>query len=158
MSYYLQKVLKGYDNVPLCSTPGKKTLFAERKVFHTAVARLLYWSTRARTDNMTVVLFCAPGWQEWWQRIIRSWRESLATWKRWWITCYMTKSPTEYELVTLMDHIGFLKAFAEFLGLLSVPVGIGVSVPDNQLDYFISSHSVLCCSLGRIPWGSFRDP
>ncbi len=68
MSYYLEKVLEGYDNLPPCITPGKKTLFAidetaellpeaERKVFHTAVARLLYLSKRARPDIMTVVAF-----------------------------------------------------------------------------------------------------
>ncbi len=27
MSYYLKKVLKGYDNLPLCSMPGKKNFF-----------------------------------------------------------------------------------------------------------------------------------
>jgi hypothetical protein len=68
MSYYLEKLLKGYDNLPPCSTPGKKTFFAvdevtetlpeaERKVFHTAVARLLYLSERLRPDIMTVVAF-----------------------------------------------------------------------------------------------------
>ena len=68
MSYYLEKLLEGYDNLPPCSTPGKKTFFAvdeatetlpeaERKVFHTAVARLLYLSKRARPDIMTVVAF-----------------------------------------------------------------------------------------------------
>mgnify|MGYP007038414176 CR=1 FL=1 len=56
----------------LCSIQSystmKKTLFAidetaellpeaERKVFHTAVARLLYLSKRARPDIMTVVAF-----------------------------------------------------------------------------------------------------
>jgi hypothetical protein len=28
MSYYLEKVLEGYDNLPTCIMPGKKTLFA----------------------------------------------------------------------------------------------------------------------------------
>jgi hypothetical protein len=70
MSYYLEKVLEGYDNLPLCSTPGKKNFFevddkaellseAQRKMFHTVVARLLYLSKRARPDIMTVVaLLC----------------------------------------------------------------------------------------------------
>jgi hypothetical protein len=55
MSYYLEKVLKRYSNQPPCSTLGKKTLFAvddtveplvevEPKVFHVAVARVLYLS------------------------------------------------------------------------------------------------------------------
>jgi hypothetical protein len=58
MSYYLEKVLKGYDNLPLCTTPGKKNFFdvderaellseAERKKFHSAVARLLCLLKRA---------------------------------------------------------------------------------------------------------------
>jgi hypothetical protein len=68
MSYYLEKVFKGCDNLLPCIMPGKKTSFAadetaellteaERKVFHTAVARLLYLSKRARPDIMTVVAF-----------------------------------------------------------------------------------------------------
>jgi hypothetical protein len=68
MSYYLEKVLEGYDNLPPCIMLGKKMLFAvdetaellseaERKVFHIAVARLLYLSKRARPDIMTVVAF-----------------------------------------------------------------------------------------------------
>ncbi len=68
MSYYLEKVLEGYDNLPLCSTPGKRNFFdvnervellskAEQKTFYTVVARLLYLSKRARPDIMTVVAF-----------------------------------------------------------------------------------------------------
>ncbi len=68
MSYYLEKVLEGYDNLLLCCMLGKKNLFevdeaaellseAERKKFHTVVARLLYLSKQARPDIMTVVAF-----------------------------------------------------------------------------------------------------
>jgi hypothetical protein len=68
MSYYLEKVLKGYDNLPPCSTPGKKICFeldekvellseAEWKAFHTTVTRLLFLSKRTRPDIMTVVAF-----------------------------------------------------------------------------------------------------
>jgi hypothetical protein len=68
MSYYLEKVLEGYNNLPPCSTLGKRNFFdvnewaelsleAEQKKFHTAVARLLYLLKRARPDIMTVVAF-----------------------------------------------------------------------------------------------------
>ncbi len=30
MSYYLEKLLKGYDNLPLCSMPGKNVFFCGR--------------------------------------------------------------------------------------------------------------------------------
>jgi hypothetical protein len=53
VSYYLEKLFEGYNNLPLCIMLEKKTLFAvndtveplveaEQKVFHTAVPRLLY--------------------------------------------------------------------------------------------------------------------
>ncbi len=73
MSYYLEKVFKGHDNLPPCSMPGKKNFFevdekaqllveAEWKKFHTAVARLLHLSKQARLDIMTVVAFlCGQG-------------------------------------------------------------------------------------------------
>ncbi len=68
VSYYLEKVLKGYDNLPPCSTLGKKNFFeidekvellseVERKKFHTAVARLLYLSKWAWPDIMMVLAF-----------------------------------------------------------------------------------------------------
>jgi hypothetical protein len=58
MSYYLKKLLEGYDNLPPCSTLGKKNMFevdamteplseGERKRSHTEVARLLYLLNRA---------------------------------------------------------------------------------------------------------------
>ncbi len=72
MSYYLEKVLEGSDNLPPCSTPGKKNFVeddkkaellseAERRKFHTAVARLLYLSKRSRPDIMMVVAFLCTG-------------------------------------------------------------------------------------------------
>ncbi len=55
VSYYLEKVLERYNNQPPCSTLGNKNWYAvddtveplvevEQKVFHVAVARLLYLS------------------------------------------------------------------------------------------------------------------
>ncbi len=68
MSYYLEKVLEGYDNLPPYRMPGKKNLFevdeaaellseTEWKKFHTVVARLLYLLKWARPDIMMVVAF-----------------------------------------------------------------------------------------------------
>jgi hypothetical protein len=53
MEFYVQKVLDGYNNLPLANTQATKNLFeegakqvmlaeAEKKKFHTMVAHLLY--------------------------------------------------------------------------------------------------------------------
>ncbi len=177
ISYYLEKVLEGYDNLPPCSTPGKRNFFdvdervellskAEQKKFHTAVARLLYLLKRARPDIMTVVAFLCT-------RVMRATTENRLKLER--VLGYLkgtagyrlqlkphgilrlevyvdaafashidsksqsgvaiflggamvfgtsrkqkciTKSPTESELVALMDHISFAEAFAVFLGFI----------------------------------------
>ncbi len=68
MPYYHEKSPEGSDNLPPCSTPGKKNMFwvddmakplleVEWKKFHTEVARLLYLLKRSRPDKMTVVTF-----------------------------------------------------------------------------------------------------
>jgi hypothetical protein len=68
MEFYVRKVLEGYNNLPLANTPATKKLFEEstkrvvlteeeKGKFHTAVARLLYLSKRARPDILTAVGF-----------------------------------------------------------------------------------------------------
>jgi hypothetical protein len=68
MKYYLECILKDHDNPRAAVTPGGKNGFmvdekaerlvdAEKKVFHTAVAKLLYLSKRARPDIISVVGF-----------------------------------------------------------------------------------------------------
>jgi hypothetical protein len=70
MLFYIEKILKDYENLGKQGTPGSKTTFEvdksaeelgelEKKKFHTTVAKLLYLCKRARPDIMTVVVFCA---------------------------------------------------------------------------------------------------
>jgi hypothetical protein len=70
MKYYLECILKDHDNPRAAVTPGGKNGFmvdekaekhadAEKKVFHTVEAKLLYLSKRARPDIISVVgLLC----------------------------------------------------------------------------------------------------
>ena len=68
MTYYLEKVLKGFNDLMPEVLPGKKNLFAssldspllsegEKASFHTVIAKLLYLSRRARSDIITAVGF-----------------------------------------------------------------------------------------------------
>jgi hypothetical protein len=68
MTYYVEKLLEGFDNLRIRATPGGKQTFhineeaallpeAERKHFHTVVARCLYLSKRARPDILTCTGF-----------------------------------------------------------------------------------------------------
>jgi hypothetical protein len=68
MRYYLGKILSEHDNLPIVTRPGAKNSFmldeksplldgAQRKAFHTSVAKLLYLSKRARPDVISVVGF-----------------------------------------------------------------------------------------------------
>jgi hypothetical protein len=68
MRYYLGKILSEHDNLPIVTCPGAKNSFmvneksplldgAQRKAFHTSVAKLLYLSKWARPDVISVVGF-----------------------------------------------------------------------------------------------------
>jgi hypothetical protein len=95
MEFYMRKVLKGYNNLPLANTPATKKLFkeevkrvalaeAERKGFHTTVARLLYLSKHARPDILTAVGFL----------------------------CTRVKEPIEEDQQKLLRLLGYLQATA----------------------------------------------
>ncbi len=95
MEFYVRKVLEGYNNLPLAITPATKKMFeegvkrvalaeAERKGFHTTVARLLYLSKCARPDILMAVGFL----------------------------CTRVKEPTEEDQQKLQRLLGYLQATA----------------------------------------------
>jgi hypothetical protein len=68
MTYYLEKILEKFDGLRPEVLPGKKNLFAaslespalsekEKASFHTVVAKLLYFSRRARLDIIPAFCF-----------------------------------------------------------------------------------------------------
>jgi hypothetical protein len=68
MTYFVDKLLESYDNLIARATPSNKSIFQvdgdamvlleeERKQFHSAVAKLLYLSKRARPDILAAVSF-----------------------------------------------------------------------------------------------------
>jgi hypothetical protein len=92
MRYYLGKILSEHDNLPVVACPGAKNSFmvdeespalddAQKKAFHTSVAKLLYLFKRARSDVILVVGFL----------------------------CTRVKGPTEEDLKKLKRVLGYLK-------------------------------------------------
>ncbi len=68
MTFYLEKILAGYQNLPDVDVPGDSRVFEvnggspvladeKRKLFHSTVARLLYLAKRARPDIIIIVGF-----------------------------------------------------------------------------------------------------
>jgi hypothetical protein len=68
MEFFVKKLLEPYQTLPIRSTPGTRTVYqvdagskqlneAERKIFHTETAKLLFLAMRVRPDILTVVSF-----------------------------------------------------------------------------------------------------
>jgi hypothetical protein len=68
MDFFVQKLLAPYESLPVRGTPGTKATYqvdgssarlveAERKIFHTETAKLLFLAKRVRPDMLTVVSF-----------------------------------------------------------------------------------------------------
>jgi hypothetical protein len=68
MDFFLSKLLEPYEILPVRQTPGTRTVYqvntqseklkeAERRVFHTETAKLLFLAKRVRPDILTVVSF-----------------------------------------------------------------------------------------------------
>jgi hypothetical protein len=92
MRYCLGKILSEHDNLPIVTCPGARNSFmvdkpstpldeAQRRAFHTSVAKLLYLSKRARPDVISVVGFL----------------------------CTRVKSPTQEDQRKLERVLGYLK-------------------------------------------------
>jgi hypothetical protein len=68
MDFFLSKLLKPYEFLPVRQTPGTRTVYqvntqaeklkeVEQRVFHTETAKLLFLAKRVRPDILTVVSF-----------------------------------------------------------------------------------------------------
>jgi hypothetical protein len=98
MRYYLQNLLKPFDNPQVKVVPGNKETFVveeaaekldlkKKILFHSMVARLLYLSKRARPDIIAVVGFL----------------------------CTRIREPTVKDLEKLSKLLGYLKGSKEFI-------------------------------------------
>jgi hypothetical protein len=143
MRYYLGKILSEHDNLPIVTCPGAKNSFmvdkqstllgeAQRKAFHTSVAKLLYLSKRARPDVISVIGFL----------------------------CTRVKGPTEEDQRKLIRVLGYLKGTKGWImevkpqGFFNVVAYVDASFsahPDGK------SHSGVVVQVGGASVGSKKQ-